>query len=163
MKNVNNVKIKELQKIKGIGQVTAENIVNYRAQIGGFDSLEQLKEVSGVGNKSFSNLEDAFVVGAITKVEVKKIDEEPKEDLATIEFNPAEHNLSGLGEVHLVGDMNDWNPSDKTYALERKESGIWSNSFDLEAGQEYKIMYDSTSWEEDKNVGFYGGNLTVQE
>ncbi|MBM7556451.1 helix-hairpin-helix domain-containing protein [Halanaerobacter jeridensis] len=162
MKDLNSVDIKELQQIKGIGKVTAQNIVQYREENGGFDSLDELKNVSGVGAKSFANLKEEITLGETSDNDENNISvEEAEEDLVRIEFNPADYEIAEVNEVHLVGDMNNWDPSDKTYSLEPEESGIWANSFALEEGLEYKVMYDSTSWEEDKHVGFYGDNLKV--
>lgn len=156
MTNINSADIKELQQISGIGQITAENIVQYRDANGGFDSLDELKNVSGIGPKSFASLKD--------KITLNEAESDEKE-LVRVEFDQSDYELEGveIDEVHLVGDMNDWDPTDKTYALELQDDNIWANSFDLEAGLEYKIMYDSTSWEEDKHVGFYGGNLRIEE
>lgn len=164
MKDINSVDIKELQQIKGIGKVTAQNIVQYREESGGFDSLDEVMNVSGVGAKSFANLKEEITIsGAVANEENNSPADQAEKDLIRIEFNPADYEIGEVHEVHLVGDMNNWKPSDKTYSLERKESGVWANSFDLEEGMEYKIMYDSSSWEEDRHVGFYGGNLTVGE
>ena len=160
MKDLNAVDVKELQQIKGIGKVTAQKIVQYREEIGGFDSLDEVKNVSGIGAKSFANLTEKITLG---QSEVAVNSEEPAKDLVRIEFNPADYELGEVHEVHLVGDMNDWDPADKTYLLEKEESGLWANSFALEEGMEYKVMYDSTSWEEDKHVGFYGNNLRVEK
>ncbi|MGM0501860.1 MAG: helix-hairpin-helix domain-containing protein [Bacillota bacterium] len=168
MENINVAGVKELQKIKGIGKVTAENIVNYREEIGGFDSLEQVKEVSGIGAKSFANLKELMAVGEADD-NLKTEDASPKEgnesenDLVRIELDLTNHDISEIDEAHLVGDMNNWDPTDKTYALEKEEPGIWGAYFDLDEGIEYKIMYDSTSWEEGKHIGYHGGNLTVQK
>lgn len=42
-----------LETIPGIGPVTATAILNHRDEIGGFDSLEQLLDVDGIGPATF--------------------------------------------------------------------------------------------------------------
>ncbi len=37
--------------IKGLGEVLAQRIIDYRERYGGFDSLEELMEVDGIGEK----------------------------------------------------------------------------------------------------------------
>ena len=164
MKDINAADIKDLQKIKGIGKVTAQNIIEYREEICGFNSLVEVKNVSGVGEKSFSNLKEVMTLdGEANEEIIVTEDNEADKELVRIEFDPYEHNLDQIGEVHLVGDMNNWDPTDKTYALKKEDSGLWANSFDLETGIEYKFMYDADSWEADNHIGYYGGNLTVQK
>jgi competence protein ComEA len=41
--------VEELDTIEGIGPVTAQNIVDYRDEHGGFSSVEELDEISGIG------------------------------------------------------------------------------------------------------------------
>ena len=47
--NINKASIKQLITLPGIGIKTAENIVNYRAQIGKFTNAGQLLKVKGIG------------------------------------------------------------------------------------------------------------------
>ncbi len=145
MKKINAADIKEFQKVKGIGKATAQKIVNYREDLGGFDSLEEIKNVSGIGKKNFAKLKDFIAKGDSNDKKIKK-------DLKQIKFNPDDYNIEKVEEVHLVGDMNNWNPADKTYSL-KEQDGIWMNSFNLTEGTEYKIMYDSISWEANKHIG----------
>ena len=42
--------------IKGVGEKTAQAIIAYREQIGGFTELEQLMEIEGIGEKRFATL-----------------------------------------------------------------------------------------------------------
>jgi competence protein ComEA len=46
----------QLESIPGIGPVTASAILAHRAEIGGFTSLEQLLEVSGIGPATFESI-----------------------------------------------------------------------------------------------------------
>ncbi len=151
MVDINTAEIDDLLKVKGIGRVTAENILEYRRKQGGFSSLEELKNVAGIGSKKLQDLKPQLTVEGV--IEIKKI---------TVELNPAEYDLEQPEEVHLVGSMNNWNPADKSYPLQKGKDGVWRNTFKFKKGTEYKIMYDSSSWEEEKHVGYYGKNFVVE-
>ncbi|MGI8408081.1 MAG: helix-hairpin-helix domain-containing protein [Actinomycetota bacterium] len=47
-----------LETIPGIGPVTAEAILQHRDEIGGFTSLEQLLDVSGIGPATYESMRD---------------------------------------------------------------------------------------------------------
>lgn len=49
--DINTADINALAKLKGVGEVRAKAIVNYRTAHGKFTSLEQLKKVKGIGDK----------------------------------------------------------------------------------------------------------------
>ncbi|MFH1504016.1 MAG: ComEA family DNA-binding protein [Candidatus Omnitrophota bacterium] len=49
--NINSASIQQLQEIKGIGEVTARRIAEYREQFGEFKVVEDLEEVKGIGEK----------------------------------------------------------------------------------------------------------------
>lgn len=48
----------EFEGLPGIGPSLAERIIQYRDQIGGFRSVEELKQVRGVGEKLFEKIRD---------------------------------------------------------------------------------------------------------
>ena len=52
----------ELQTVSGIGQKRASDIIAYREANGPFRSVEDLKNVSGIGEKTLEKLKDAFTV-----------------------------------------------------------------------------------------------------
>jgi competence protein ComEA len=47
-----------LETIPGIGPVTAAAILQHRDEIGGFTSLEQLLDVSGIGPATYESMRD---------------------------------------------------------------------------------------------------------
>ena len=49
--NINTATSVELESIPGIGQVTAMRIIDYRSQHGKFSSIQDLKQVKGIGDK----------------------------------------------------------------------------------------------------------------
>ncbi len=61
--NVNNASAAELDTLQGIGPVYAERIVEYRAENGAFNSVEDLTEVQGIGDKTVAAIKDQITVG----------------------------------------------------------------------------------------------------
>jgi competence protein ComEA len=51
----------QLETLDGIGPALAGRILQYREQHGGFRSLDELKEVSGIGDKRFEALRQSLV------------------------------------------------------------------------------------------------------
>ncbi|MEI5988776.1 hypothetical protein A5881_000263 [Enterococcus termitis] len=58
--NLNQANETELQTLSGIGQKKAQEIIRYREENGGFKSIEDLKNISGFGEKTFEKLKDSI-------------------------------------------------------------------------------------------------------
>ena len=54
--NINTASPSELEALPGIGPAKAKAIADYRQQHGGFKSVEELKNVKGIGEGIFSKL-----------------------------------------------------------------------------------------------------------
>ncbi|AYU55378.1 helix-hairpin-helix domain-containing protein [Staphylococcus debuckii] len=60
--NLNTAKETELTTVTGVGPSKAKAIIEFRESKGSFDKVEQLKEVKGIGEKSFEKLKDYFTI-----------------------------------------------------------------------------------------------------
>ena len=60
--NLNNADEKELTTLPGIGPAKAQAIITYRDENGPFQSIEELKNISGIGDKTFEKLKDLIAV-----------------------------------------------------------------------------------------------------
>lgn len=60
--NINTAEEGELQKITGIGATRAKSIISYRETVGRFKSIEDIKNVSGIGEASFEKMKDMITV-----------------------------------------------------------------------------------------------------
>ena len=60
--NINTATVSELVLLDGIGEVIANRIVEYRTENGAFSSIEELKEVSGIGDVKFNNIKEKITV-----------------------------------------------------------------------------------------------------
>jgi competence protein ComEA len=54
--NINTATLEELDLIPGIGPVLAQRILDYRAEIGKFNHVEELLDVSGIGEKTLAKM-----------------------------------------------------------------------------------------------------------
>jgi competence protein ComEA len=52
--NINKATSEELQTLSGIGESTAEKIINYRKENGDFKQIEDIKNVPGIGDSKFN-------------------------------------------------------------------------------------------------------------
>jgi len=56
--NINKADIEKLKSLPGVGDALAQRIITYRNENGKFKSIEDLKNVSGIGNKKYDSLKE---------------------------------------------------------------------------------------------------------
>ncbi|MEK0174814.1 helix-hairpin-helix domain-containing protein [Tetragenococcus halophilus] len=62
MIDINAADINELQEISGVGPAKAQAIVDYREENGAFESVDELNEISGFGEKTVEKLRDSIKI-----------------------------------------------------------------------------------------------------
>lgn len=60
--NLNTASLQELTSLSGIGETRAEAILSYRKENGSFSSIEDIKNVSGIGDGIFEKIKDSITV-----------------------------------------------------------------------------------------------------
>ena len=60
--NINKASVSELTKLPGVGESLAQRIITYRIENGNFTSIDDLKNVSGIGDKKIDSLKEYIVI-----------------------------------------------------------------------------------------------------
>jgi len=60
--DINTATSEELQTLDGVGPATAEKILDYRNDVGYFKKIEEIKNVDGIGEKTYENLKNDITV-----------------------------------------------------------------------------------------------------
>ena len=60
--NINTANIEKLSTLTGIGKSTAEKIIKYREENGYFNSIEDIMNVTGIGESKFNSIKDDITI-----------------------------------------------------------------------------------------------------
>jgi competence protein ComEA len=60
--NINTASLEELDALDGVGPSTAQKIIDYRTEHGGFKTIDEIKEVPGIGDAKFAAMKDSITV-----------------------------------------------------------------------------------------------------
>lgn len=60
--NINTASLQQLMTLSGIGESKAQKIIKYREEIGAFNSIEDIKNVNGIGDSIFEKIKDNITV-----------------------------------------------------------------------------------------------------
>lgn len=108
----------EFKSIKGIGSAFSKRIVKYRESLGGFTSIEQLKEVYGVNDELFNNIKPFVKISNknpnlinINNVDLEVLKKHPYIDWKLAKTIVAYRNSHGnykdvndIKQIHLITD-----------------------------------------------------------
>ena len=60
--NINTATLEELDKLPGVGEATANKIISHREENGQFKTIEDIKNVNGIGDKKFEKMKELICV-----------------------------------------------------------------------------------------------------
>jgi len=60
--NINTATLEELDSLSGIGEATAKAIIEYREKNGGFKTIEEIMNISGIKENKFNKIKDSICV-----------------------------------------------------------------------------------------------------
>ena len=113
--NLNETDTTVWKKVPGIGSAYAARIVKYRNLLGGFNSVEQLKEVYGIteevfhGIRSYIREDDNFVKLKINKLDFKEINSHPyinyKQTKAIMNLRNRKGNIQSINELAMLDEF----------------------------------------------------------
>lgn len=65
--DINTATQQQLQMLPGVGEVLAQRIIDYREETGNFESIEELMNVSGIGEAKFTAIKPRIKVSVTTE------------------------------------------------------------------------------------------------
>ncbi len=63
--DLNRAAAEDLESLPGIGAVLAQRVIAYRKSVGGFQTVEELRNVKGIGSKKFDRIKQLVRVAAL--------------------------------------------------------------------------------------------------
>lgn len=60
--DLNSATLEQLDTLPGIGPVIGQRIIDYRESVGGFTAIEEITQVSGIGEATFAKIKDLVTV-----------------------------------------------------------------------------------------------------
>ena len=60
--NINTATVEDFMKLSGIGEAKAKSIIEYRNSIGSFSKVEDIKNVTGIGDSIFDKIKDYLTI-----------------------------------------------------------------------------------------------------
>lgn len=130
--DINTADTVTLEALRGIGHILAQRIVKYREKLGGFVSMEQLKEVYGISDFALSELGEKVFITKDFKPRLLKINQIKLEELSAhpyIGYKKSKPIFNYLKNHSKLADFDDFC---KSYPFTDKELSFIKNYISYE-------------------------------
>ena len=110
--DLNKVTKEQLMQIDGIGEKTAQKIIEYRTQIGEYSTLEQLLNVDDIGDKTLEKLKKYLYVmnssnsTLVTTANTDNKSKKPATEIVSINY-PLDINFASYNELLTLAGIGD--------------------------------------------------------
>lgn len=98
--NINTAGSLELETLNGIGPSKAQAIIDYRTQNGPFENIEDIKNVSGIGDVTFLNIKDFITVGEVNLTATSTEEDSTQTGTQTNETSSSQGSSSSSSSSH---------------------------------------------------------------
>lgn len=114
--DINKANEKALQRIPGIGVTFAQRIIEYRGQLGGFLSPEQLMEIKGITEKKFIKISPYVSINSrVQKIKINNPNKITHPYLSTKQINALSKHIDSGKRISSIDDLyllNEFSPRD---------------------------------------------------
>lgn len=114
---INNSDTTDWKKVPGIGSSYASRIVKYRALLGGYVSIEQLREVYGMDDEryesiiSYIDVDELVTKLSVNKLEFKELLKHPylnyKQVQAIVNLRKKKGDIKSMNELYILNEFTD--------------------------------------------------------
>ncbi|MYC24294.1 MAG: hypothetical protein F4X56_00075 [Gammaproteobacteria bacterium] len=133
--NLNRATVSDLDALPGISKFYAERIIEHREDLGGFERVEDLLDVRGIGEKTFEQIRPLVNLGAVEK---QVTDPEEGYSIDGFEFDVQESPFPGFNpwlDPHPEGSLKNEGIRQLSAELDGEKKGIFSRLWSVLGGE----------------------------
>lgn len=117
---INSQNIETLKQVKGVGDVFATRIIKYGKLLGGYTSIEQLKEVYGISEEIYGNIQSGFILDS-ADVATINLNKATFKELIKHPYVQVQHVKAILKYRDLMGEFSDLGQLKTSYIFTAEE------------------------------------------